>query len=452
MADKKVESRLSKALGCCPDVDQKPVCDTLNFRYRIPFRPRVGDTDRRNVLVDVVLHFRFERCSEGLVVGDPIYSTTILPGERVRLFTSDRHTRFSYDSESDLSYRHQTTSVESFYTAGMAQSMSDLTINESGSSSSSYEESWAEGGGGASVSLLGLIEIGGGGGGGSYDSQSLSAFSHSLSQHAESASRYVAASVRAKSATSVGEVEQRQHAEGESEAHYESSSRAFHNPNKCHAVTYIFYQISKRQKIRFNLVAIERRVVDPAAPTGAFQRVPVDTTGLVSVVPQSIPATQANRLEIEQMARESALQRQQVAKTTVGIGANNLRFNAAFAAAGVATANEPISRSLREAALAEVDSDLIKAGLLDPESRKPSERFIAELSWEREEILPTPGVLVRGCLDECETCEPALEKEIELDLERKKLENKLLERQIELLEKSQEYRCCPSESDDSDED
>ena len=37
--------------------------------------------------------------------------------------------------------------------------------------------------------------------------------------------------------------------------------------------------------------------------------------------------------------------------------------------------------------------------------------------------------------------------------ERKALENKLLERQIELLEKSQEYRCCPevkAESDDED--
>jgi hypothetical protein len=52
----------------------------------------------------------------------------------------------------------------------MAQAMSDLTINESGTSKSSYEESWAEGGGGASVSLFGIIEIGGGGGGGSYDS------------------------------------------------------------------------------------------------------------------------------------------------------------------------------------------------------------------------------------------------------------------------------------------
>jgi hypothetical protein len=32
---------------------------------------------------------------------------------------------------------------------------------------------------------------------------------------------------------------------------------------------------------------------------------------------------------------------------------------------------------------------------------------------------------------------------IELDLERKALENELLKRRIELLDQAQEYRCCP---------
>jgi hypothetical protein len=35
--------------------------------------------------------------------------------------------------------------------------------------------------------------------------------------------------------------------------------------------------------------------------------------------------------------------------------------------------------------------------------------------------------------------------EIELDLERKRLENELMKRRIELLDKEQEYRCCPAE-------
>ncbi|MCU7856485.1 MAG: hypothetical protein KZQ79_12475, partial [Candidatus Thiodiazotropha sp. (ex Lucinoma borealis)] len=62
--------------------------------------------------------------------------------------------------------------------------------------------------------------------------------------------------------------------------------------------------------------------------------------------------------------------------------------------------------------------------------------------------LPTPGVVVKGCLDDCQTCEPALEERIKIELEHKHLQNELLKKQIDLLDKSQEYRCCPvAESD-----
>lgn len=52
-------------------------------------------------------------------------------------------------------------------------------------------------------------------------------------------------------------------------------------------------------------------------------------------------------------------------------------------------------------------------------------------------------MVVKGCLDECSVCEPALEESIRLDNERKVLENQLPEKQISILEQSQEYRCCP---------
>jgi uncharacterized protein YuzB (UPF0349 family) len=67
-------------------------------------------------------------------------------------------------------------------------------------------------------------------------------------------------------------------------------------------------------------------------------------------------------------------------------------------------------------------------------------------SFEKTSSLPTPGILVKGCLDECSICEASLEQEIELELQKKELENKLLQRQIDLLDKSQEYRCCPAGS------
>ena len=37
----------------------------------------------------------------------------------------------------------------------------------------------------------------------------------------------------------------------------------------------------------------------------------------------------------------------------------------------------------------------------------------------------------------------------DLDLARKQLENELLKKQIDLLEKSQQYRCCPADSEET---
>ncbi|MBN1966921.1 MAG: hypothetical protein JW910_19875 [Anaerolineae bacterium] len=451
MAEKKTERpHPSSSLDCCPEFPQHPVCDTLDLRYRIPTRARLGADRQEVVPAEIILHFRLERCSGPVVVGDPIYSTTLFPGETVRLFTSDRHSRWSFDSESKLSYRHETTSEESFYTAGMARAMSDLTVSESGKTASSYEESWAQGGGGAEISLFGIVSIGGGGGGGSYDSSAITEFSRSLSSHAQSASAYVAAGVRASSSTAVGEVEQRAHAEGEAEDHFESSSRTFRNPNKCHAVTYLFYKLNKLQTIRFRLVAIERHLADPQAPTGAFQRTPVDTTGRLRVLPQAVRANSKDRLELEQAARTSAFERQQAAASGGQLQRAGLTALAASPGFTTAFVGTPISPQVRGAALKALDADLAEAGLLDPKTGKPSDRIIAELSWEREEVLPTPGVIVKGCLDECDTCESALMREIDLDLARKELENELLKRQIELLDKAQEYRCCPASDGETD--
>jgi hypothetical protein len=55
---------------------------------------------------------------------------------------------------------------------------------------------------------------------------------------------------------------------------------------------------------------------------------------------------------------------------------------------------------------------------------------------------------VRSCLDDCDVCEPALDQSIALEIERQKLENVLLQKQIDLLDKHQDYRCCPVLEDD----
>lgn len=428
-------------LECCPPLEPAQNCDTLDIRYRLPVRPLVGE-DRKVIPVEVILHVRLTRCTGELGLGDIAYSTTLLPGEKVRLRTSDRHTRFSFDSETNLAYRHEATSEESFFMAGMANAVSDLTIVENSAAASHFSESSVSAGGGASLDLF-FFEIGGGASGSSYNALSVSTFARSVSRHAEASSRHVEVGVRAASATSIGEVERRTHSEGESENHFEASSRVFSNPNRCHALTFFFYKINKLQKVTFELVAIERRVDDPAAPTGAVltPRLP---TARVSVLPQAVAATATKRLDIERNDRQS---RAETEESRLAFARPGFFSGRVLTATTLATAQQPISLADHKAALDQVDETLIQEGLLDQKTREASEPLKLRLRWERTFTLPTAGILVKGCLDECNICEPTLQEEIRFDLERKKLENEMLAKQITLLEKSQEYRCCPSESE-----
>jgi len=104
---------------------------------------------------------------------------------------------------------------------------------------------------------------------------------------------------------------------------------------------------------------------------------------------------------------------------------------------------------VRAAALKQVDQDLVDEGLIDKVGGNVSSAAKKRFSFESESALPTPGILVKGCLDECDICEPALKRSIQLDLERKHLENEKLKREIELMDKDQDHRCCPAEAEES---
>jgi hypothetical protein len=423
---------------CCPTLEPCDVCDSLDFFFRLPFRPIVREGDRGVIPVEVTLHFRLTRCSGPLSLGDIAYSTTLMPGEQVRLFTSDRHSRFTFDSETDLAYRQHTTSEESFFMAGMANAVSNVNVNEKGGSTSSFHSSAVGGGGGLGIDL-GFISLGGSVSASSYDAASASTFARNLSQHADSSSRHVEVSTRAASSTSVGEVSTRAHTETSSEDQYESSSRVFTNPNRCHALTFVFYKLNKCQTLRWELVGITRRVDDPAAPTAITLNDPPPFDG-VNVIPDGVRATSPQRLDVERQARTS------VSETSTAPGAFSRA--AFFPQAATAFASQPVAAAARQAALAAVDEQLVAEGLLTKAGGDVSPNAQELLGWERQVALPTAGIIVKGCLDECDVCEPSLDREIELELEHKRLENELLKKQIALLEKSQEYRCCPQADDD----
>src|SRR5260370_13253682 len=121
-----VSATTPATVDCCPQLEPCVVCDVLNFTYRLPFRPVVAiGEQRQTVPVEVTLHYRLTRCAGPLSLGDLMYSTTLLPGEKVRLQSSDRHTPFSFASQTNLSYRNEAPSQESYYPAGLASAHSN---------------------------------------------------------------------------------------------------------------------------------------------------------------------------------------------------------------------------------------------------------------------------------------------------------------------------------------
>jgi hypothetical protein len=435
-------------LPCCPEITRDPCCDRLQFTYRLENR-------MTDLPVEIVITAELERCPGPLSLGDVVYSTTLLPGEKVHLYTSSRNTRFTYDSESQVTYRHEQVSEETYYMTSMDRFMSDLTVNESGGGSSqSSSEFKTEG----SVSnwtdaIFGRpdarVE-------GNFSAESSYDFMRELRRHAESSHERTVQGTRAASSVAVGEVQTRNHAEGETESAFEASTRILENRNECSAVTYLFYQLVKKQTVRFRIKSVLRRVRDPAGDAGVSTR-PLKPNSNVAVIPNGILATDLKRVEVETSARTAAASDKANVISGVGVGAAAL--------AGLSTVNlaaaqfrtlertaRPVTPEARAAALKAVDTSLVKAGILDRVGGEVSPSFAAELSFERTSCLPTQAIVVKACLDICNACDESRQRSIKLDLERKALENKLLERQIELLEKSQEYRCCPVGEAEEEED
>lgn len=422
-------------LPCCPEVAKEPCCERLRFSYRLTNR-------QTDVPVEIIIVAELERCPGPLSLGDVVYSTTLLPGEKVRLFNSTRNTRFTYDSESKVSYRHEQSSEETYYMRAMDRYASDLTATDRGSSESSSHSDF-ETDVDASYASIGFAGGGNVNVEGNFNSRSASSFMRELSSHVRTSHDRSVQATRAANAVQMGEVQSRTHTEGESEDAYEASTRTFENLNQCHAVTYFAYQLVKQQTLKFRVVSVLRRVVDAAGDSSVVARPVRPGTG-VKVLPAGILATQAGRIGVQAEGRTSAAAQQANVLGTAGIGNAGVGFAPVLTPLRLAINAQPIALDVQEAALKKVDADLVKEGILaQAGSDAVGAKLAAELNFERTFCLPTQGIVVKGCLDKCNTCEDARQKSIALDLERKALENKLLARQIELLDKSQEYRCCP---------
>jgi hypothetical protein len=440
-------------IPCCPDLETAPICDVIDLRRHLIFPTHVRSEQGQAIRVEVILHTRFTRCAGPLALGDIAYTTTLLPGEKVRLATTDRRSRFSFDSESNLSYRSEQISEDQYRMRSLRAFMADENVVDRGQENFSEQGKW-DFHGDASGSIGFFSASASTNARGSHSASSTRDYLHEHRAHAEMSDNLSVEATRKAHSVSIGEVSTRTHSQGESEDHFEASSREFSNPNKCHAITFLFYRINKIETIKFELVAIERRVLDPVTPMPVPAN-PFLPVGQLASVPQEVPATNTKRLQLQEAAIQSDQRLRAVASggaATLGAG----RLTAVgLAAAPVAVelgAQQPIPDALRQAALKEVDADLVKQGLIDKVGGIVSPKAQAEFGYERQTSLPTAGVIVKSCLDDCNICEPEVQKREQLELERLDLQNKLLARQIELLDKAQEYRCCPPAVEEPDND
>lgn len=146
----------------------------------------------------MTIHATFERCPGDFALGDLVYSTTLLPGEKVRLFTQDRRTR-SFDTASKVSYRHEQIHEEHYYMSSMSHFMSDLNVRDSARSSDETKAHFDTHGetSGVLESVFGSpsVDVSG-----NYNASSTSTFLRELSQHASASHHRSEVDTRAASA------------------------------------------------------------------------------------------------------------------------------------------------------------------------------------------------------------------------------------------------------------
>ena len=205
-----IKSTLTKYedIPCCPELDTNPTCDVIDFRRRLVFPTSIRTEQGQVVRVEVILQTRFSRCSGPQALGDLAYTTTLLPGEKVRLSTADRRTRFSFDSESKLSYHSEQISEEQYLMRSMRAFTSDQNVVDRGDESYREEGKW-DFHGDASGSIGFLSASADTNARGSHSASSTRDYLHEHQAHVKMADNQSVEATRKAHSISIGEVSTR---------------------------------------------------------------------------------------------------------------------------------------------------------------------------------------------------------------------------------------------------
>lgn len=406
--------RNDTAVICPPrNWERDNICDVTILTYRLVLH--VGD-----IPVECVSRYRIERCTEDYVLSDLLHSTTLFPGEEVFMSVRNRHTvsRFTEDASFSAAQVHRSSdriwmeTYQKMATDFDQTNNSSLKTNTHSSFSQSNNKS-------LNIEILGpktfktTVE-------GTFDEQSSQDFFSELHQHLESTFHQTNQVTRDSASVSLTEVNSHREVEAERNDELKVSTRRFKNINSCHTMTHYFYQIAKRQRVKIELIERTCRAVNELANTAVDLKpvsVSLATNQVVTAETAVSPAAgiAAEAVALSNSAANTFTQDQQILQTVRRIPLERL--------------NE--SAKARDAAVAKADT--LVANL--PEFS----------TFEQVSIIPTEALYVESELGDCVLCEPFVIAKQELELERIKLENRKLRREIELLDQFKDYRCCDGE-------
>lgn len=390
------------------------ICDVafLNYSYNIRIE---------NQLVEVNLRYKLERCTEDYVLCDLVHSMTLFPGEEVFLSTRTRHSIARFTDDSSVSASQISRSSERIWMEAFKNASTTFDSEEDGGSHVETHSKYSQTTPGSDPPLAVLL-VGSSSktASGTFDAESSSSYNNRLHQHLENTVHQTNEVTR--DATSISLTQINSHRQTTSEVHeeLEVSTRRFRNDNMCHTVTHYFYQIGKRQKVKITFVERTLRALTTAA----------DTT--IKTRPISVSVATNAKLNFAQGAGNTAPAVGNLRRDYVGQRVTPDQINLQ------AATNIPYSQFVKEEqerahAVARVE-EMLKQQTID-------------FKYESESIIPTEAMYVESELGGCIICEPAMLAKQEYELERMRLENELLEKQISLLEKHKDYRCCDDEVD-----
>ncbi len=395
---------------------REQICDVQNLTYT--YNMRVD-----NQLVEVALNYRIERCTEDYVLSDLVHSVTLFPGEEVFLSTRTKSSVSRFTDDSSISASQASRSSDRIWMESYKSAAMNFSEFSAGASSASSHSDYSNTsfGGSAGVNLL-FFSVGGSAAhaSGEFDASSSSSFFNSLNQHLSSTAHQTNQVTRDAMSVSMSQINSHRVATAATHEELEVSTRKFRNDNECHTVTHYFYQIAKRQHIKITLESRTLRALNSFAET-AVRAKPFNLSIASNAKPNFDAAVIGQNPGVDLKAAA-------VGARVVSSDVQNLQR----------VANTPFAafQADEEARVAAVNK--VQEILAEQET---------EYTFESTDIIPTEAVYVESELGTCMICEPYLVAKQAYELEHLRLENAKLQKEIDLLDKYKDYRCCDDDDD-----